>query len=187
MYRICCPVNSQKTPHTSPFRASYGVSFMSTSTEIDRVIKGFYCINLIKQKLFLILPVLCLQYLRCKKVINVAYALALWVAISPSDIKHRHVHRDVNIHRVPWHYLGVMVDRNTQLMFFIKFCDTYCLQWNLFSFIIIAYCFSLSAGAISILRFCLTSLGNPIVVMLWPSLPPWISCAGKTIYKICSP
>ena len=27
-----------------PFRASYGVSFMSTSTEIDRVIKGFYCI-----------------------------------------------------------------------------------------------------------------------------------------------
>ena len=36
-------MNSQKTPHTSPFRASYGVSFMSTSTEIDRVIKGFYC------------------------------------------------------------------------------------------------------------------------------------------------
>ena len=33
-----------KTPHTSPFRASYGVSFMNTSTEIDRVIKGFYCI-----------------------------------------------------------------------------------------------------------------------------------------------
>ena len=27
------------------FRASYGVSFMSTSTEIDRVIKGFYCIT----------------------------------------------------------------------------------------------------------------------------------------------
>ena len=37
-------MNSQKTPHISPFRASYGVSFMSTSTEIDRVIKGFYCI-----------------------------------------------------------------------------------------------------------------------------------------------
>ena len=36
-------MNSQKTPHTSPFQASYGVSFMSTSTEIDRVIKGFYC------------------------------------------------------------------------------------------------------------------------------------------------
>ena len=36
-------LNSQKAPHTSPFRASYGVSFMSTSTEIDRVIKGFYC------------------------------------------------------------------------------------------------------------------------------------------------
>ena len=43
VYTICCPLNSQKTPHTSPFRASYGVSFMSTSTEIDRVIKGFYC------------------------------------------------------------------------------------------------------------------------------------------------
>ena len=42
VYTICCPLNSQKTPHTSPFRASYGVSFMSTSTEIDRVIKGFY-------------------------------------------------------------------------------------------------------------------------------------------------
>ena len=26
-------------------RPSYGVSFMSTSTEIDRVIKGFYCIR----------------------------------------------------------------------------------------------------------------------------------------------
>ena len=26
------------------FWASYGVSFMSTSTEIDRVIKGFYCV-----------------------------------------------------------------------------------------------------------------------------------------------
>ena len=38
-------MNSQKTPHTPPFRASYGVSFMSTSTEIDRVIKGFYCIT----------------------------------------------------------------------------------------------------------------------------------------------
>ena len=25
------------------FRASYGVSFMSISTEIDRVIKGFHC------------------------------------------------------------------------------------------------------------------------------------------------
>ena len=35
--------HSQKTPHTLPFRASYGASFMSTSTEIDRVIKGFYC------------------------------------------------------------------------------------------------------------------------------------------------
>ena len=37
------PFELTKTPHTSPFRASYGVSFMSTSIEIDRVIKGFYC------------------------------------------------------------------------------------------------------------------------------------------------
>ena len=37
------PFELTKTPHTSPFRASYGVSFMSTSTVIDRVIKGFYC------------------------------------------------------------------------------------------------------------------------------------------------
>ena len=33
------------THNMLPFRASYGVSFMSTSTEIDRVIKGFYCIQ----------------------------------------------------------------------------------------------------------------------------------------------
>ena len=32
-----------------PFRASYGVSFMSTLTEIDRVIKGFYCMLTWKQ------------------------------------------------------------------------------------------------------------------------------------------
>ena len=32
------------TPHTSPFRESYGVSFMRTITEIGRVIKGFCCI-----------------------------------------------------------------------------------------------------------------------------------------------
>ena len=36
------PYELTKDTHTSPFRASYGVSFMSTSTEIDRVIKGFY-------------------------------------------------------------------------------------------------------------------------------------------------
>ena len=39
IYTICCPLNAQKT---SPFQASYGVSFMSTSTEIDRAIQGFY-------------------------------------------------------------------------------------------------------------------------------------------------
>ena len=39
------PFELTKDTHTSPFRASYGVSFMSTSTEIDRVIKGFYCIS----------------------------------------------------------------------------------------------------------------------------------------------
>ena len=35
----------KRHPHT--FRASYGVSFMSTSTEIDRVIKGFYCNSIV--------------------------------------------------------------------------------------------------------------------------------------------
>ena len=33
------------TPYL-PLRASYGVSFMSTSTEIDGVIEGFYCISM---------------------------------------------------------------------------------------------------------------------------------------------
>ena len=56
---ICCPLNSQKTPHTSPFRASYGVSFMSTSTEIDRVIKGFYCTNQVTYVYIISRPVIC--------------------------------------------------------------------------------------------------------------------------------
>ena len=37
-------LNSQKTPHTSPLRASYGMSFVSVLMKNDRVIKGFYCI-----------------------------------------------------------------------------------------------------------------------------------------------
>ena len=40
-------LNSQKTPHTSPLRASYGMSFVSILMKNDRVIKGFYCTLLI--------------------------------------------------------------------------------------------------------------------------------------------
>ena len=36
-------LNSQKTPHTSPLRASYGMSFVSILMKNNRVIKGFYC------------------------------------------------------------------------------------------------------------------------------------------------
>ena len=36
-------LNSQKTSHTSPLRASYGMSFVSILMKNDRVIKGFYC------------------------------------------------------------------------------------------------------------------------------------------------
>ena len=39
-------LNSQKTPHTSPLRASYGMSFVSILMKNDRVIKGFYCTNI---------------------------------------------------------------------------------------------------------------------------------------------
>ena len=39
-------LNSQKTPHTSPLRASYGMSFVSILMKNDRVIKGFYCIQM---------------------------------------------------------------------------------------------------------------------------------------------
>ena len=39
-------LNSQKTPHTSPLRASYGMSFVSILMKNDRVIKGFYCTQL---------------------------------------------------------------------------------------------------------------------------------------------
>ena len=38
-------LNSQKTPHTSPLRASYGMSFVSILMKNDRVIKGFYCMK----------------------------------------------------------------------------------------------------------------------------------------------
>ena len=40
-------LNSQKTPNTSPLRASYGMSFVSILMKNDRVIKGFYCIHCI--------------------------------------------------------------------------------------------------------------------------------------------
>ena len=40
-------LNSQKTPHTSPLRASYGMSFVSILMKNDRVIKGFYCMIMV--------------------------------------------------------------------------------------------------------------------------------------------
>ena len=40
-------LNSQKTPHTSPLRASYGMSFVSILMKNDCVIKGFYCIYML--------------------------------------------------------------------------------------------------------------------------------------------
>ena len=43
-------LNSQKTPHTSPLRASYGMSFVSILMKNDRVIKGFYCTFIIKSE-----------------------------------------------------------------------------------------------------------------------------------------
>ena len=43
-------LNSQKTPHTSPLRASYGMSFVSILMKNDRVIKGFYCTTAIFAK-----------------------------------------------------------------------------------------------------------------------------------------
>ena len=42
-------LNSQKTPHTAPLRASYGMSFVSILMKNDRVIKGFYCIAAVSQ------------------------------------------------------------------------------------------------------------------------------------------
>ena len=44
-------LNSQKTPHTSPLRASYGMSFVSILMKNDRVIKGFYCTDILKYML----------------------------------------------------------------------------------------------------------------------------------------
>ena len=38
-------LDPQKAPHASPYRASYGVSFVSICEEIDRVITAPPCIN----------------------------------------------------------------------------------------------------------------------------------------------
>ena len=46
MHRIAQTLYSQKTLHTSPLRASYGVSFVSILAKNNRVIKGFYCIHI---------------------------------------------------------------------------------------------------------------------------------------------
>ena len=48
-------LNSQKTPHTSPLRASYGMSFVSILMKNDRVIKGFYCTSIIKCQMYLLI------------------------------------------------------------------------------------------------------------------------------------
>ena len=45
-------LNLQKTPHTSPLRASYGMSFVSILMKNDRVIKGFYYMSDNKQDPF---------------------------------------------------------------------------------------------------------------------------------------
>ena len=45
MHRIAQTLYSQKTLHTSPLRASYGVSFVSVLAKKTRVMKGFYCIG----------------------------------------------------------------------------------------------------------------------------------------------
>ena len=78
-------MNSQKTPHISPFRASYGVSFMSTSTEIDRVIKGFYCTTVMQSFPWL------LAMAKYKKSLVSSLIIQLWSKssrkpIGPSDI-----------------------------------------------------------------------------------------------------
>ena len=43
MQNISQRLNPQKTPHTSPWRASYGMSFMNILEKIDRVITALHC------------------------------------------------------------------------------------------------------------------------------------------------
>ena len=45
MHRIAQTLYSQKTLHTSPLRASYGVSLVSILAKNNRVMKGFYCMS----------------------------------------------------------------------------------------------------------------------------------------------
>ena len=41
-------LSPKKTPHTSPWRASYGMSFMNILEKIDHVIKALHCMKLMK-------------------------------------------------------------------------------------------------------------------------------------------
>ena len=52
-------LNSQKSPHTSPLRASYGMSFVSILMKNDRVIKGFYCILWFKNFAYFVSAPMC--------------------------------------------------------------------------------------------------------------------------------
>ena len=45
-------LNSQNTPHTSPLRASYGMSFVSILMKNDRVIKGFCTCSSIRHPVY---------------------------------------------------------------------------------------------------------------------------------------
>ena len=55
-------LNSQKTPHTSPLRASYGMSFVSILMKNDRVIKGFYCMWKTRMRNIIAAPGKCQTY-----------------------------------------------------------------------------------------------------------------------------
>ena len=61
-------LNSQKTPHTSPLRASYGMSFVSILMKNDRVIKGFYCIWIPKSQKEFDPLFICDSYVGCADV-----------------------------------------------------------------------------------------------------------------------
>ena len=104
-------MNSQKTAHTSPFRASYGVSFMSTSTEIDRVIKGFYCTTLYKgcNSSSMLRLKLIRASKRCHLLFGVSFMVRQGYLNHNESLRFtQHNENHVYIHKVVLHIMGIM-------------------------------------------------------------------------------
>ena len=121
-------LNSQKTPHTSPLRASYGMSFVSILLKNDRVIKGFYCRKFILSHTWqwkvsdLTRGIRCFRYLRS----NTSEELAL------SNVMEKILLGNQSISKYAIYHV-ISLDRNRQMVLlwvtFIKNIHSYLSSW----------------------------------------------------------